>query len=330
MDVAIVTKDILEDLVKAEGWDYANMVPEGRRSAKLPRLAAFAYFSFKTILNLFLHARKNKYDLFVTDDLLVVIGKLKNIPTIFFTDDDLEVVQEVAPLYAMSSTIVAPNCTSLGKYKAKKTGYNGYHELAYLHPKYFTPDFNKTVQFNPSGKKYFILRLVALTATHDKGKKGISNQNVRELISLLEKQGNVYITSERPLPEEFEKHRIQIKPADIGHALYFAEMFIGDSQTMTSEAAILGTPAIRFNDFVGKISSMEEKEHKYGITYGFKTHEFDKLFQKVKDLLAMPDIKQEWQKRVQKMLADCDDTNEVILNSIYAYNLTDRSKATVH
>ena len=94
---------------------------------------------------------------------------------------------------------------------------------------------------------------------------------------------------------------------------------------MTSEAAILGTPALRFNDFVGKISSMEEKEQKYNITYGFKTNEFDKLILKVRELLQMNNLKEEWQKRVQKMLDECEDTNSVILRAIYANNVTGRS-----
>ena len=64
----------------------------------------------------------------------------------------------------------------------------------------------------------------------------------------------MYITSERELPEEFEKYRIKIKVNDIAHAIYFAELLIADSQTMSAEAAVLGTPYIRYNDFIGKIS----------------------------------------------------------------------------
>ena len=52
------------------------------------------------------------------------------------------------------------------------------------------------------------------------------------------------------------------------HALYFAEMFIGDSQTMTAEAAVLGTPALRLNNFVGKLGYLNELERKFNLTYG--------------------------------------------------------------
>jgi predicted glycosyltransferase len=49
-------------------------------------------------------------------------------------------------------------------------------------------------------------------------------------------------------------------------------MYIGDSQTMTAEAAVLGTPAIRFNDFVGELSYLEELEYTFDLTYGIKTN----------------------------------------------------------
>ena len=81
-------------------------------------------------------------------------------------------------------------------------------------------------------------------------------------------------------------------------------MLIGDSQTMTSEAAVLGTPAIRCNTFVGKISYLEEEEHKYGLTYGFRPENSDAMFAKIEELIAISDLKKEWQRRRQKMLAD--------------------------
>ncbi|RLC47850.1 MAG: hypothetical protein DRH57_03280, partial [Candidatus Cloacimonadota bacterium] len=68
--------------------------------------------------------------------------------------------------------------------------------------------------------------------------------------------------------------------------------------------AVLGTPAIRCNDFVGRISYLEEQEHKYGLTYGFKPNQFDNMVKKITELLNTPNLKQEWQKRRQKMLSE--------------------------
>ena len=120
----------------------------------------------------------------------------------------------------------------------------------------------------------------------------------------LKSQYNIYITSERELEPEFEHYRITIDPINMHHALYYADMYIGDSQTMAAEAAVLGTPSLRFNDFVGKLGYLEELEHKYGLTYGIKTAEPEKLYQKIEELLHVPDLSEEWQRRKRKMLSE--------------------------
>ena len=86
--------------------------------------------------------------------------------------------------------------------------------------------------------------------------------------------------------------------------MYYATMLVGDSQTMTSEAAVLGTPAIRCNTFVGRIHYLEEEEHKYDLTYGFRPEQSEAMFQKIEELLSMPNLKHEWQRRRQKMLSE--------------------------
>jgi uncharacterized protein len=323
VDVAIITKDVLGELVENEKWDYTNIFPEGRRSIsrnKFLILITTLINFFRTIWRLYKFTYNKKYDLFVASDCLTIIGFIKRIPTLFFSDDDLKIVPEASILYSCANNTIAPECTDLGRFNKKKIPFKGYKELSYLHPKYFTPDYSKVAEFNPSGQKYYILRLVSLTASHDGGKKGISDNEVHKLIGLLEKYGKIFITSERELPESIEKYRIKIRSEDIAHALYYAEMFIGDSQTMTSEAAILGTPAIRFNDFVGRISVMEEKEYKYDLSYGFKTDEFERMYNKIKELLDIPDLKEQWQKKREKLIEDCIDVNEFMYNTIVNYN----------
>jgi predicted glycosyltransferase len=90
-------------------------------------------------------------------------------------------------------------------------------------------------------------------------------------------------------------------------------MFIGDSQTMTAESAVLGTPAIRFNDFVGKLGYLEELELQYGLTYGINASEPDKLYQKIDELLNIRNLKEEWERRRQKMLRQKIDVAEFLV-----------------
>ncbi len=81
-------------------------------------------------------------------------------------------------------------------------------------------------------------------------------------------------------------------------------MLIGDSQTMAAEAAVLGTPSIRCNSFVGKLAYLEELEHKYGLTFGFRPEDEDKMYEKIKELLKKSCLKKEWKKKRQRLLAD--------------------------
>ena len=91
--------------------------------------------------------------------------------------------------------------------------------------------------------------------------------------------------------------------------MYYATMFIGDSQTMTSEAAILGTPSVKCNSFAGRLSVPNELENKYELCYAFQPKDEDKFLAKIKEILAIPDVKKEWDKRRKKMLADKIDVS---------------------
>jgi predicted glycosyltransferase len=96
----------------------------------------------------------------------------------------------------------------------------------------------------------------------------------------------------------------------------FATLFIGDSQTMTSEAAVLGTPALRMNSFAGRISYLEEEERTYHLTYGYRPDQFDKMMSKIDELLAFQDLKKEWLCRRDYMLKEKTDITGFLLQII--------------
>ena len=81
-------------------------------------------------------------------------------------------------------------------------------------------------------------------------------------------------------------------------------MFVGDSQTMTSEAALLGTPALKCNTFSGKLSVPNELEKRYGLCYAFKPNEFDRLIDKIKELLNVKDIRQKWKEKLNRFIRE--------------------------
>lgn len=313
VDIAITKKDVLEELIKKEGWEYKNIFPEGRKIKGLHPLLSSAINFFVTIFRLYTYTKGKRYDLFVTDDLLVFLSKRKKVPSIAFTDDDISITKQFSIILSRATHVLAPVITDLGKFNSKKIGFEGYKELAYLHPNTFTPDKEVIKEFNPSLKKYFFIRLVSLRAYHDVGLKGLTNDQVKKIIVLLEAKGEVFISAERQLPEQFEKYRLKIEPEKIAHVIYFADLFIGDSQTMTSEAAVLGTPAFRCNDFAGKISVMDEKEEKYGLSFNYLPKDFERMYQKLEEVISQENLKEEFQQRREKMLSKKIDLSKFMI-----------------
>lgn len=232
------------------------------------------------------------------------ISKLSRMKSIILDDDD----DEVEPLFVkfghpFADTILSPVDTPR---KSKKTLYvNAYHELSYLHPNRFEPDPSVLRDAGvQKGEPYFILRFNAFKAHHDVGVVGLTIENKRRLVSNLSLKGKVFITTERDIDEEFKPYQLKVSPEKAHSLMYYATMLIGDSQTMTSEAAVLGTPAIRCNTFVGRIHYLEEEEHKYGLTYGFLPDQSEEMFKKIDEILALPNLKEEWQTRRHRMLTE--------------------------
>lgn len=302
LTILATKKDILEELLQKADLKYINVLPKGRKDNKF----SIALGVLKQDLRLFKICLKIKPDILVgTSTEITHIGKLIDIPSIFVNEDDIHVIPLVGSIaFPFAKVLLVPDSCSTGKWGHKSVKYNGYHELAYLHPKYFIQNNNIVEKYFPTKKPYFILRFAQLFAHHDKGISGITYNIAKKLISLLKPHGNIYISSERKLESDFEQYRLNINPLDIHHVLAFAKMYIGDSQTMAAEAAVLGTPSIRFNDFVGKLGYLEDLEHKYGLTYGFKTSKPENLFNKIEELLRIPSLTEEWQKRQKKMLKD--------------------------
>ena len=313
-DVLITSKDVLEDLIKNEGWEYTNIFPEGRKIKGIPSKLVAVLNTFRTVFRLKKYIGKKKYHLFITDDLLVINGWFKKIPSLLFQDDDVTAVPESQLLFAFADRIISPSVSNMGRFNSKKISFFGFKELGGLHPNRFIPDFSVVEKFNTTKQKYYLIRLVSLKATHDFGKKGLKNDDVIKIIKKIEnKGGRVYITAERELPEEFEKYRIKINPNDISHVLYYAELIISDSQTMSAEAGVLGTPYIRFNDFVGKISYLNDLELNYKLGIGIKTDQKQFLFESIDGLLENKNLKQEWQLKRKEMLKEKIDLTEFLI-----------------
>lgn len=234
------------------------------------------------------------------------VSKLTKMHSLVFDEDD-DYVEPLFTYFAhpLSDCLISPDALKDKRRKRSTIYYSGYHELASLHPKRFVPESKVMHEIGiKPGEMYFILRFNAFKAYHDAGISGLSIEDKRRLVAKLLEKGKVFITMERELEPEFEKYRLKISPEKIHSLIYYATMLIGDSQTMTTEAAMLGTPALKCNSFAGKLAVPNEIENKYQLCFSFQPNEVDKLFSKLDELLAEKDLKMIWQERRSRMLQD--------------------------
>lgn len=250
---------------------------------------------------------------------LPVFSFLPGLTVIGFDDDDMSVTPVFAKFVNKSNVILTPDCLKHDHRGKNHIAYPGYHELAYLHPNRFMPDIKVLKDVGLSeGEVYFVLRFNAFQAHHDIGAAGLNLDQKRRLIEILSEKGRVLISTEKEIDLEFKKYQISLPPDKIHSLLYFATIFAGDSQTMTTEAAILGTPAVKCNTFAGKLSVPNEIE-KYGLCYSFQPADSEKFFEKIEDLLTIPDLKKEWGKRRDNLLKEKIDVTAFIIDLVVNY-----------
>lgn len=293
--VTATQKDVSLDLLKGSGMDYINLGSYGNTLAQ-------------KVLNLpIIDRRMYKAVKGFDPDMFLGLGSIRA-PHVSFAlgrksinFEDTEIAsQQMILRVPFVSTVWTPACF-MGNLGKKQVRYDGYKELAYLHPKYFTPDKRVLGEIGLKyGDPFIVLRFVSWAATHDIGAHGLRDK--LPLIRELENYCRVLITSESPLDGELEKYRVNIAPDKIHHLLYFATLYLGEGATMATEAAILGTPSIYISSIKEKLGNIGELRQKYGLLY--YTDDQNEALQKAIELIRMPGIKEAWRKKRDRMLAE--------------------------
>ncbi len=337
--VAIVKKDMLADLLKADGVEYVDICP---KSHKKWGKAGIVYDMIMRDIHMLRLALRYHIDLLTGSTIETAhIGWLLHKPNINIGEDDAAVVMKyiknIAPFVGVRLT---PDCCNNGPIEYKSVHFPSYFKTAYLRPGYFMADKAKVEQYGISVEApYFLIRFSALNAHHDVGIRGINAEIAQRLIDILAPHGRIYITSERPLEPQFEQYRIKINPLDMHHVMAFASLYIGDSQTMAAETGVLGVPFVRFNDFVGRIGYLRELEDKYELGYGIHATPLasdspirradgstqpsgvEALYERVTQLVAMPADERRitFQSRREKMLSEKIDCAKFLTWFIEGY-----------
>ena len=304
-DVMITARDkeVTLDLLNAYGFNYTKISKMKMGSINL--IYEWVSMDIK-LLNI---ALKFKPDIMlgVGSPCIAHVSRLTNALSIIFTDYPLWYDKVIT--YPFSDIILTPTSFSenLGK---KHLMIKSYKELAYLHPDFFKPNkkIYELMNINEN-ERFVIMRFASFDAVHDGFlgfdiKAGFDTRTKIELVNQVIKYARVFIVPAGELPEELNKYRIQFPLEKIHDALYYADLLISDSQTMTTEAAVLGTPVVRCNSWVGEKDAMNfiELEDKYKLIYNFKNAEG--AINKCIELLEIPDIKKYMEKGRKILLTE--------------------------
>ena len=311
-------KDILVEL--AHSYDIPVMVFGRARKGVINLGMELIYRQWR----LFKLIREFKPDVMmaVAGTYISMLGKLRRIPTYIFYDTETAAISNFLA-YPFADCIFVPQCYRK-KIRWRHVRYNGYHELAYLHPNYFKPDpaIPAKVGIKP-GEVYTLVRFVGWSSGHDIGRSGLSTQNKIRAIRELEKYGRVFITSEGGLPPELEKYKLKLEVTGVHSLMAHAALIFGESATMVSEGAVLGVPGV-YIDPVGR-GYTDEQERVYGIVHNFSHKQQDEAIEKAISILSGYQ-REKWRAIGRRIIADKIDVSDMIYN-IAVNGSADRSSA---
>ena len=304
--VTVTQKDIAKLLLEKYNIPYLSMGSYGNTTfskvINLPLKSLYIWYL----------AWKYKIDVLLGVSFRVSHATFLTKKKSFVFDDTEHAKQEILLYKYFATKIVTPKSfeISLGR---KHIRYNGFHELAYLHPNYFKSRVETLELLGlKKSETFFVLRFVSWEAVHDLGHAGISIENKRKLIKLLTPQGRIIISSEKKLDTEFEKYRMSICPTKMHDLLYYCSLFVGEGGTMALESAVLGTPSVYVN-------SLDAGVLKEQVNYGLLTslrndQELINIVEK-----KLPTINEEKKQNrliVKKMLEEQQDVTSFMLDLV--------------
>lgn len=305
-------KEVTTDLLDAYGIDHRPISEQGDSSLALAtELVVRAARLVRTI-------RSFGSDVVVShiNPSAAQAAWLTGAKSVVFNDDEAAAKVGGRITHPFATAVCTPSTYRLDLGEKHRL-YDGFHELAYLHPDRFTPDpaVLQRAGIDPDDP-YYVLRLVSFRAHHDVGHSGFSPRGAGRLVDRLSEHGAVYVTSEDGLPPAYEEYQLPVAPKSIHHLLAFADLYVGDSQTMATEAAVLGTPAIRSNSFAADedISIFRTLDAEYGLVRSIGDEEA--AIERAVEMATDPTAGERWERRRQNLLDDTEDVTDFMIDVI--------------
>jgi predicted glycosyltransferase len=260
-------------------------------------------------LNAFRLIRKHKIDIAVSlsSPSTAWAAMVNGIPHLMFDDTETALTQ-MRMARPATKWIFTPKCIN-DYWGPKHIKYSSIHDMAYLRPKYFTPE--RCPQLD---EKYAIIRFVSWDAAHDWGAEKTAAEYQKKIFRILAEKMTVYITAEGELPEELAPFRLPVKPSRLHDAIAYAQIVAGDGATTATEAAVLGVPSLYISPFSNQLGYCSFLK-KYNLLYTASTPE--KGISELKYILRNLKLtRAKVRKNRKKLLNDTIDLTEYIVRQI--------------
>ncbi len=310
-------KDAVVELIESRGRPH---MPTSTAGVTMPGLARELVTRDRLTLKA---VRQFQPDLILTRSPAgAQIGWLTRTPVIYDTDDGRAAGALYWAAAPFAKLITSPMATFQSDSRRHRR-YQGYKELFYLHPDRFTPDptVREEVGISPS-VRVFVLRLTSFTASHDTSESGLNRDQIERLISRLSEAGRVVVSSEGALPSYLSSYAVPIRPERFHHLLATADLVVGDGQSVCSEAAVMGTPSIRFTTWAGRHAYQVELERRWGLTRAFSVDQQPEFFAEVERVLQdLPGTAARHAEGRDRMLEWCSDPVDNLVE--WSYELSD-------
>ncbi len=311
--ITLRDKDIARALLQRCGLAYENLGPAGAGLGGLARELLRRHLRLSKVV------RRFRPDVMtgIAGISIAHVGSLKRIPSVVFTDTENATLSNRLT-FPLATVVCTPACFGRAVRGATHRTYRGYHELAYLHPQRFTPDASILPAYGVrEGEPFVVMRLISWGAAHDVHDRGFGD--VREAIRRLEQYGRVLVSSELDLPSDLAAYQVTARPEQIHHLLAFARLFIGESATMASESAVLGTPAVFVS--TSRRGYTDEQGERYDLvhTYSDAATAQEMALADAEAILADAGSQAAWQGKRDRMLAEQVDVTDFIVGVVEEY-----------
>ncbi|MCA9668809.1 MAG: DUF354 domain-containing protein [Myxococcales bacterium] len=229
-------------------------------------------------------------------------------PNVVFTDSEFQrFAHRIAHPFA--TAVVTPRCYRLDEGK-KHVRYDGYHELAYLHPRRFSARPERALaEAGLDGRRPLcVVRFSDFNTSHDMLLRGLGEDERRDLVRRLRNVCDVVISFEGE-PDEALRALCYKGPVErLHHLIAAAELCVSEGATVASEAAVLGVPTI----FINPTSRcyLDEQRDRYALCTSARNYQ--EALPLVADMLYRLELEREavraeWRASRARMLEDVID-----------------------